>query len=221
MTTLRIPHVFSISPHSHRVGSQVYSLYIFDRHCNPIYFQDWTHLHFNLPAPDASASSASAAADGVGGEAGTPTTSAFQSISTSLRNAAARAGSVAPGRTPSQQLPQTPLQQQQQQQATQRGAPAAAAAAGSEASHAQAQRGAAAAGPGGADGPPAILPNVTRMPGRPGVGAGAGRAPGTPGARQSVHSQAQMQAGRSVANGSILNGGSGGAAAAAAVLVQG
>ncbi|KDN41430.1 hypothetical protein K437DRAFT_258273 [Tilletiaria anomala UBC 951] len=74
--------------------TKVFSLYIFDRHCNPVYYQDWTHLHQGLLAPlHPATAEPSSSASAVGDTsvdtvaASEASTSTFQSLSSSLRNA--------------------------------------------------------------------------------------------------------------------------------------
>lgn len=56
----------------------MYSLWIFDRHCNPIYHQDWSHLH---------ASSSSSGRGGPSSPGATSQTSGFASIGATLQRA--------------------------------------------------------------------------------------------------------------------------------------
>lgn len=72
--------------------TQVYSFWVFDRHCNAIYHQDWSHLH-------------AASSSGPNGPL-SPTlsqTSGFASLGASIQRATASAQSIPPNETP---LPQ-------------------------------------------------------------------------------------------------------------------
>lgn len=59
-------------------ATQVYSLWIFDRHCNPIYHQDWAHLH---------TASSSLGGGGPSSPGASSQTSGFASIGATLQRA--------------------------------------------------------------------------------------------------------------------------------------
>ncbi|KAN0064643.1 Trafficking protein particle complex subunit BET5 [Thecaphora frezii] len=74
--------------------AKVYSFWIFDRHCNPIYHQDWSHIH----APSAPLPSSSAAA---GAAAGPVSPSSSSSGLASIGATLQRASGAVTGSTPS------------------------------------------------------------------------------------------------------------------------